>query len=217
MQAIHDGVESCGGESQYQAQFPTLCQNPFPGELFKKFSPAALKDLSSLAASSSYPANYALYSEKEELHGIYIVLEGEVKLSINSSEGRRLSLRIAQRRHSWAGFGAVGKHVRNDGRDGVPIQASSDRQAGVSWLHDPSSRGLPSVQRRADARIHNGLRAIADSGVVVIRAGEAGAPAAGLEREWADPGARGEVPVLDDARGDWRVHWGIARDGDENA
>jgi CRP/FNR family cyclic AMP-dependent transcriptional regulator len=93
MQAIRDGIESFGSEVQYQVQ----SQMPYPGELFKKFSPAALKDLSSLAASSSYPANYVLFSEKEEAHGIYIVLEGEVKLSINSSDGRRLSLRIARK------------------------------------------------------------------------------------------------------------------------
>jgi CRP/FNR family transcriptional regulator len=87
MQAIHNGVESVGGQ----------VQNQYPGELFKKFSPAALKDLSSIAASSTYDAGFALYSERDESHGIYIVLEGEVKLSINSSEGRRLSLRIARK------------------------------------------------------------------------------------------------------------------------
>ena len=87
MQAIHNGVESVGGQ----------VQNQYPGELFKKFSHAALKDLSSIAASSTYDAGFALYSERDESHGIYIVLEGEVKLSINSSEGRRLSLRIARK------------------------------------------------------------------------------------------------------------------------
>jgi CRP/FNR family transcriptional regulator len=87
MQAIHNGVESVGGQ----------VQNQYPGELFKKFSPAALKDLSSLAASSTYDAGFVLYSERDESQGIYIVLEGEVKLSINSSDGRRLSLRIARK------------------------------------------------------------------------------------------------------------------------
>ena len=93
MLTMRDGVESVGGVAQYPAQ----CQMQFPGELFKKFSPAAMKDLSSLGASSSYPANFVLFSEKEESHGIYIVLDGEVKLSINSSDGRRLSLRIARK------------------------------------------------------------------------------------------------------------------------
>ncbi|HEY6491605.1 MAG: Crp/Fnr family transcriptional regulator [Terracidiphilus sp.] len=85
MQAIRDGFEMTGNSLQ------------FPGELFKKFSPAALKDLASMAATSSYPAGYVLFAEKEESRGIYVVMEGEVKLSINSSDGRRLSLRIARK------------------------------------------------------------------------------------------------------------------------
>jgi CRP/FNR family transcriptional regulator len=85
MQAIHDAIENVHSQMY------------FPGDLFTKFSPTALKDLSSLSAPSSYPANFVLFSEKEEARGIYIVLEGEVKLSINSSDGRRLSLRIARK------------------------------------------------------------------------------------------------------------------------
>jgi CRP/FNR family transcriptional regulator len=71
-------------------------QLKLPGDFFSKLSPAALKDFWSLAASSSYPAGRVIFSEKEKSHGIYIVMEGEVKLSINSSDGRRLSLRIAR-------------------------------------------------------------------------------------------------------------------------
>lgn len=85
MQVIHDGVENVHGQVQLQ------------GEMFKKLSPAALKDLASLSAPSSYPASFVLFSEKEDARGIYIVLEGEVKLSINSSDGRRLSLRIVRK------------------------------------------------------------------------------------------------------------------------
>jgi len=85
MQAIRDGFEGMSG------------QMLFPGEFFKKFSPMALKDLGTMSAPSSYPANFVLFSEREESHGVYIVLEGEVKLSINSADGRRLSLRIARK------------------------------------------------------------------------------------------------------------------------
>jgi CRP/FNR family cyclic AMP-dependent transcriptional regulator len=91
MQAIHDVYETVGNHMQY------------PGEIIRKFSAAAQKDLTSLAAPSSYPAHFVLFSEKEESKGIYIVLEGEVKLSINSSDGRRLSLRIA-RKGEWLGL-----------------------------------------------------------------------------------------------------------------
>jgi CRP/FNR family cyclic AMP-dependent transcriptional regulator len=85
MQAIREEMEVVMNQAQ--------C----PGELFKKFSPTAQKELSRLMTASAYPANYVLFSEKEESRGVYVVLEGEVKLSINSSDGRRLSLRIARK------------------------------------------------------------------------------------------------------------------------
>ncbi len=67
------------------------------GEFFSKLSPEALRDLSSLEHPSSYAANVILFSEKEPARGIFVVLEGEVKLSINSTEGKRLSLSIARK------------------------------------------------------------------------------------------------------------------------
>lgn len=67
------------------------------GEFFNKLSPLALKDLASMTFASSYPAGMILFSEKDQAPGIYVVLEGEVKLSMNSSDGRRLILRIAKK------------------------------------------------------------------------------------------------------------------------
>ncbi len=67
------------------------------GEFFSKLSPLALKDLGAMALPLSYPAGRILFSEKDPIPGIYIVLEGEVKLSMNSSDGRRLILRIAKK------------------------------------------------------------------------------------------------------------------------
>jgi CRP/FNR family transcriptional regulator len=60
-------------------------------------SPDALKSFMSMAIASAYPANIILFQEKEPSVGIYVILEGEVKLSINSSDGRRLSVRIARK------------------------------------------------------------------------------------------------------------------------
>jgi CRP/FNR family transcriptional regulator len=61
------------------------------------FSPAAVDDLGSLLCSSSYPAGSLLFMERDQAQGIYFVLEGEVKLSINSADGRRLNLSIARK------------------------------------------------------------------------------------------------------------------------
>lgn len=77
----------------------STCRTPAnrASEFFNKLSPAALKDLQSMEFPQSYGANVVLFSEKDPVEGIVIVIEGEVKLSINSSEGRRLSLSIARK------------------------------------------------------------------------------------------------------------------------
>jgi CRP/FNR family transcriptional regulator len=77
------------GESGSGVQMHGSC------EFYKNLSPEALKHFTSLVTSSSYPANIVLFQEKAASGSVYVVLEGEVRLSINSSEGRRLSIRIA--------------------------------------------------------------------------------------------------------------------------
>ncbi len=67
------------------------------GDFFAKLAPAAFQDLKSMEFPSSYGANVVLFAEKDPVEGIVIVLEGEVKLSINSTDGRRLSLSIARK------------------------------------------------------------------------------------------------------------------------
>ena len=71
-------------------------QNQRPGEFFKKISPAALRDLESIEFPTLYQPGVLLFSEKGAPNGIFIVVSGEVKLSINSSEGKRLILSIAK-------------------------------------------------------------------------------------------------------------------------
>ena len=73
------------------------CNVQWTSELFDKFTPEALKDLTSIAYPSSYPANNVLFSELEMPQRVFVVLEGEVKVSINSSDGKRLILRIAKK------------------------------------------------------------------------------------------------------------------------
>lgn len=72
-------------------------QGKLTGEFFNKLSPEAIKDFASMTFSSSYPAGMILFSEKDPAPGLYIILEGEVKLSMNSTDGRRLILRIARK------------------------------------------------------------------------------------------------------------------------
>jgi CRP-like cAMP-binding protein len=74
-----------------------VSQAQLTGEFFNKLSPAALRDLSSMAYPLTYSAGIILFSEKDPTPGVYVVMEGEVKLSINSSDGKRLILRIAKK------------------------------------------------------------------------------------------------------------------------
>ncbi len=66
------------------------------GEFFKKLTPAALRDLESMEFPTLYQPGVQLFSEKSASTGIFILISGEVKLSINSSEGKRLILSIAK-------------------------------------------------------------------------------------------------------------------------
>ncbi len=63
---------------------------------FSQFQPAALKDLDGIQFISAYPAGSVLFIEKQTSRGVYVLCEGEVKLSVSSSEGKRLILRIAK-------------------------------------------------------------------------------------------------------------------------
>lgn len=66
------------------------------GEFFKKLTPAALRDLEQMEFPTLYQPGVQLFSEKARSTGVFIVVSGEVKLSINSSEGKRLILSIAK-------------------------------------------------------------------------------------------------------------------------
>jgi CRP/FNR family cyclic AMP-dependent transcriptional regulator len=67
------------------------------GRLFDNLAPATMAELRGMMRTVSYPAGTVLFSEKDMPELVYVVLEGEVKLSINSSEGKRLILRIAKK------------------------------------------------------------------------------------------------------------------------
>ena len=63
---------------------------------FCQLSPAAIKDFDGIKSPATYPKGALLFVEKQDPRGIYVLCEGDVKLSINSSEGKTLILRIAK-------------------------------------------------------------------------------------------------------------------------
>ena len=63
---------------------------------FCQLSPAALKDFDAIKSSSTYPKGAFLFMEKQDARGVFVLCEGEVKLSISSSEGKTLIMRVAK-------------------------------------------------------------------------------------------------------------------------
>jgi CRP/FNR family transcriptional regulator, cyclic AMP receptor protein len=63
---------------------------------FCQLSSEATKDFDAVKSSTAYPESAILFLEKQDSRGVFVLCEGEVKLSISSSEGKTLILRIAK-------------------------------------------------------------------------------------------------------------------------
>jgi CRP/FNR family cyclic AMP-dependent transcriptional regulator len=63
---------------------------------FCQLVPKTMKDFDAIKSTSTYPEGAVLFMEKQDSRGVFILCEGEVKLTISSSEGKTLILRIAK-------------------------------------------------------------------------------------------------------------------------
>lgn len=63
---------------------------------FCQLTPKALKDFDAVSVGTAYPEGAVLFVEKQEARGVFLLCEGSVKLTINSSEGKTLILKIAK-------------------------------------------------------------------------------------------------------------------------
>lgn len=66
-----------------------------PGEFFRFLPSSVLWDFPAIVSLLSYPARAVLFQEQQAASNILILVEGYAKVSVNSSEGRRLILWIA--------------------------------------------------------------------------------------------------------------------------
>lgn len=78
---LHEGCKTC---------------KPKAGWFFCQLSPAATKDFEAIKSTSVYPKGALLFMEKQDARGVFVLCEGEVKLSISSSEGKTLIMRVAK-------------------------------------------------------------------------------------------------------------------------
>ena len=63
---------------------------------FCQLTPKAAKDFDSIKSSTVYPEGAVLFLERQAPRGVFVICHGEVKLTISSSEGKTLILRIAK-------------------------------------------------------------------------------------------------------------------------
>ena len=63
---------------------------------FCQLSPQALEDFDAIKSSTTYPEGAVLLLEQGDPRGVFVLCAGQVKLSISSSSGKTLILRIAQ-------------------------------------------------------------------------------------------------------------------------
>lgn len=57
---------------------------------------SAIKDFDAIKMTATYPKGALLFVERQEARGVYVLCEGEVKLTISSSEGKTMIMRIAR-------------------------------------------------------------------------------------------------------------------------
>lgn len=65
-------------------------------EFLRTLSPQSLKDFAAIKSSAAYPEGAVLFLEKQDARGVFVLYEGEVKLTVSSSDGKTLILRIAR-------------------------------------------------------------------------------------------------------------------------
>jgi CRP/FNR family transcriptional regulator, cyclic AMP receptor protein len=63
---------------------------------FCQLPSCSVKDFDAIKSTATYPKGALLFVEKQEARGVYVLCEGEVKLSISSPEGKTLIVRIAR-------------------------------------------------------------------------------------------------------------------------
>ena len=67
------------------------------GEFFNNLTAAQIDDLFSMQLPTRYASGVSIFSEMEPSRGVFVILDGAVKLSFYSAEGKRLNLHIARR------------------------------------------------------------------------------------------------------------------------
>jgi CRP/FNR family transcriptional regulator len=111
-------------------------------EHFRHLSPDAVKDFDAAAITASYPAGAVLFIEKNNPRGVFLINSGSVKLSVSSSGGRTLILRIAKPGELLGLMATLG---------GAPYEVTAETIHPCSISFVPRSQFLQFVAKHAEA------------------------------------------------------------------
>lgn len=83
--------------SPHSVDLRTNCRagSPASESFFHNLSASAIKALDGIKFTSGYPKGAVLFAEQDAPRGVFILCKGRVKLSMTSSEGKSVILRIA--------------------------------------------------------------------------------------------------------------------------
>ncbi len=90
------GVESLTLPSPDKTVMTKVLRSPDAGEFFNSISASVLRDFLSVVVPVYCPGNAVLFQEQQPPTRILVLLEGFAKISVNSSEGRRMILWVAR-------------------------------------------------------------------------------------------------------------------------
>jgi CRP/FNR family transcriptional regulator, cyclic AMP receptor protein len=82
--------------SQLEANRTANQHNANGASFLSDLSSEAVRDLNAASFTSTYPKGAVIFMERQTPRGVFVLREGEMKLSISSSEGKTLTLRIAK-------------------------------------------------------------------------------------------------------------------------
>jgi len=71
------------------------CKLRGPG-WFCELAAGALNDLDAITSAAAYPDGAVLFVEQQASRGVFVLCQGEVKLTVTSSEGKTMILRVAR-------------------------------------------------------------------------------------------------------------------------
>ena len=120
---------------------------------FCNLSPAALKAFEAIKYTTAYPEGAVLFVEGQEARGVYVLCKGRVKLSITSSEGKTIILRLV---HPGEVLGL------NATVSGNPYQSTAEMLEPCQVNFIRRDDFLRFLRQHADASIHAAQQLSAD-------------------------------------------------------